>query len=27
LGFEEILENLADKPLLKEFAEWLYEKE
>ena len=27
MGFEEILENLADKPLLKEFAEWLYEKE
>ncbi len=25
MGFEEILENLADKPLLKEFAEWLYE--
>jgi len=27
LGFEEALEKLADKPVLKEFAEWLYEKE
>ena len=25
MGLEEVLEKLADKPLLKEFAEWLYE--
>jgi len=27
LGLKEVLEKLADKPLLKEFAEWLYEHE
>ena len=27
MGLEEVLEKLADKPLLKEFAEWLYEHE
>ena len=27
MGLKEILKKLADKPLLKEFAEWLYEHE
>jgi len=27
LGLEEVLKKLADKPLLKEFAEWLYKNE